>query len=191
MATQNNSTRNTVLVLMIVGAVAMRFVTYNVPVLSNFTPVGAVALFGGAYFTDKIKAYLVPLITLLISDMVINYLYAERLIIDYSATTWVYLSFAIMVFIGSRIKKPNVVNVSIASLLSVVIFWLLTDFPWLYGGSLYPHTLAGYGESLVAAIPFQKNMLLGDALFGLLLFGGFELAKKNFTELRSGRELAM
>jgi hypothetical protein len=191
MATQNNSTRNTVLVLMIVGAVAMRFVTYNVPVLSNFTPVGAVALFGGAYFTDKVKAYLVPLITLLISDMVINYLYAERLIIDYSATTWVYLSFAIMVFIGSRIKKPNVVNVSIASLLSVIIFWLLTDFPWLYGGGLYPHTLAGYGESLIAAIPFQKNMLLGDALFGLVLFGGFELAKKNFTELRSSRELAM
>ncbi|RYZ99203.1 MAG: hypothetical protein EOP47_17435, partial [Sphingobacteriaceae bacterium] len=174
MSKQNTNTRNTVLIVMIVGAVAMRLITYNVPVLSNFTPVGAVALFGGAYFTDKWKAYLIPLIALFLSDMVINYLYASRFIVDYSATAWVYLSFAIMVFIGSHIKKPNVVSVSIASLLSVIVFWLLTDLPWLYGGGLYPHTLSGYGQSLIAAIPFQRNMLIGDAVFGLLLFGGFE-----------------
>ncbi|WP_233496620.1 DUF6580 family putative transport protein [Mucilaginibacter hurinus] len=184
--------RNTVLILMILGAVAMRFLTYQLPLMSNFTPVGAVALFGGAYFTDKWKAYLVPLVTLFLSDMVINYMYAERNIIDYSATFWVYLSFAIMVFIGTQIKKPNFINVTAGSLLSVIIFWLLTDLPWLYGGELYPHTLAGYGQSLVAAIPFQKNMLFGDALFGLLLFGGFELAKTKFVSLRSRHEqLAM
>jgi hypothetical protein len=188
---QNNNTRNTVLVLMILGAVAMRFLTYQVPVLSNFTPVGAVAIFGGAYFTDKWKAYLVPLLTLLISDIVINQWYLARNIVDYSSTFWVYLSFAIMVFIGSRIKKPNVVNVAVASLISVVVFWLLTDLPWLYGGTLYPHTWVGYGQSLIAAIPFQRNMLLGDALFGLILFGSFEYAKTKFSSLRAQHEFAL
>ncbi|MEO6149854.1 MAG: DUF6580 family putative transport protein [Mucilaginibacter sp.] len=188
MSKQKINNRNTVLVLMILGAVAMRFVTYQLPFMSNFTPVGAVALFGGAYFTDKWKAYLVPLLALFISDQVINYLYSERNIIDYSATLWVYISFAVMVFIGTQIKKPNVVNVVAGSLLSVIVFWLLTDLPWLYGGGLYPHTLAGYGQSLVAAIPFQKNMILGDALFGLVLFGGFELAKTKFVSLRSRNE---
>jgi hypothetical protein len=62
--------------------------------------------------------------------------------------------------------------------------------PWLYG-NLYPHTLAGYGQSLVAAIPFEKNMLLGDAIFGLILFGGFELAKSKYTTLRTSREFAV
>ena len=176
--------RNTVLVLMILGAVAMRLITYQVPVLSNFTPVGAVALFGGAYFTDKWKAYLIPLSALLASDLIINRLYFERHIVDYSAMFWVYLSFAIMVYIGSWLKKPNVLNVAFASLLGVVVFWLLTDLPWLYGGTLYPNTLAGYGQSLVAAIPFQRNMLMGDAVFGLLLFGGFEYAKTHFESLR-------
>ena len=96
-----------------------------------------------------------------------------------------------MVFIGTRIKQVSFSSVSIASLLSVVVFWLLTDFPWLYGGGLYPHTLSGYLASLHAAIPFQKNMLLGDALFGLLLFGGFELAKSKYTALRTNNELAL
>jgi len=202
---QKLNTRNVVLILMILAAVAMRFVTYyasafityhgsalsNFAAISNFTPVGAVALFGGTYFTDKWKAYLVPLVSLFISDMVINYLYTSRLSIDYTATLWVYLSFAIMVFIGTRIKKVNFLSVGAASLLSVVIFWLLTDFPWLYGGNLYPHTLAGYGQSLVAAIPFQRNMLYGDVLFGLLLFGGFEIAKSKYSVLRTSPKLAV
>ena len=163
----------------------------NAIALSNFTPVGAVALFGGTYFTDKWKAYLVPLCTLFVSDMILNYLYSSRLIIDYSATIWVYLSFAIIVFIGTRIKKVNLLSVGAASVLSVVIFWLLTDFPWLYGGALYPHTLLGYEQSLIAAIPFQRNMLLGDVVFGLLLFGGFELAKSKFSVLRTNNKLAV
>lgn len=198
MTLQKINTRNTVLILMILGAVAMRFVTYKVTLLSNnaialsnFTPVGAVALFGGTYFTDKWKAYLVPLCTLFASDMVLNYLYSSRLIIDYTATVWVYLSFAIIVFIGTRIKKVNLLSVGAASVLSVVIFWLLTDFPWLYGGALYPHTLMGYEQSLIAAVPFQRNMLLGDVVFGLLLFGGFELAKSKFSVLRTNNKLAV
>jgi len=196
MESQKIKTRNTVLVLMILGAVAIRFVTYyaslgNLVAISNFTPVGAVALFGGTYFTDKWKAYLVPLGALFISDMVLNYLYSSRIIIDYSATFWVYLSFAIIVFIGTRIKKVNFLPVGAASVLSVVIFWLLTDFPWLYGGALYPHTLLGYEQSLIAAIPFQKNMLLGDVVFGLILFGGFELAKNKYSALRTNTTLAV
>lgn len=205
MESQKIKTRNTVLILMILGAVAIRFLTYylssfitystpslnNWVAISNFTPVGAVALFGGTYFTDKWKAYLVPLGALFISDMVLNYLYSSRITIDYTATFWVYLSFAIIVFIGTRIKKVNFLSVGAASVLSVVIFWLLTDFPWLYGGALYPHTLLGYEQSLVAAIPFQKNMLLGDVVFGLLLFGGFELAKNKYSVLRTNTNLAV
>ena len=205
MESQKIKTRNTVLILMILGAIAIRFITYylssfityntpslsNLVAISNFTPVGAVALFGGTYFTDKWKAYLVPLGALFISDLVLNYLYSSRITIDYTATFWVYLSFAIIVFIGTRIKKVNFLSVGAASLLSVVIFWLLTDFPWLYGGALYPHTLLGYEQSLVAAIPFQKNMLLGDVVFGLLLFGGFELAKSKFSVLRTNTNLAV
>jgi len=190
MSLKKINTRNIVLVLMILAAVAFRFVSYEYKFLSNFTPVGAIALFGGAYFTDKWKAYAVVLLALFLSDIAINYLYTSKLVFWYSGSSLVYLTFAIMVFIGSLIKKANVLNVALASLVSVVIHWLIIDMPWLYG-TLYPHTFAGYGQSLVAAIPFEKNMILGDALFCALLFGGFELAQSKYTILRSSKQLAV
>src|SRR3954471_23190984 len=101
MSLQKINTRNIVLILMIVAATAMRFVSYKFQFLSNFTPVGAIALFGGAYFTDKWKAYLVPLAALFISDIFINYLYTSKWVLFYSGTQWVYLCFAIMVLIGT------------------------------------------------------------------------------------------
>ena len=95
-----------------------------------------------------------------------------------------------MVFVGTLIKKVNVASVGIASLVSVAIHWLIIDLPWMYG-TLYPHTLAGYGQSLVAAIPFERNMVLGDIVFCAILFGGFELAKNKYTVLRSQKEIAI
>ena len=193
MTLQKTNTRNLVLILMILGAVAMRFVSYKFPyVLSNFTPVGAIALFGGAYFTDKWKAYVVVLVTLFASDVLINYLYTSHWFLWDAASYGVYIAFALIVFVGSLIKKANVANVGIASLAAVAIHWLVTDIPWENGaGALYPRTFAGYGASLVAAIPFERNMLLGDIVFCAILFGGFELAKSKYTFLRNQKELAV
>ena len=189
MTTQKINTRNTVLVLMIVAAAAFRLVSYAYPyVLSNFTPVGAIALFGGAYFTDKWKAYLVPLLTLFLSDIALNSLYSGHLEVWNNSSIMVYVCFAAIVFIGTLIKKVNVLNVFLASLVAVVLHWLLTDLPF---GNLYPHTFAGYGQSVIAAIPFEKNMLFGDLLFGLILFGGFEFAKNKYNVLRTKTELAV
>ncbi|MGZ3874182.1 MAG: DUF6580 family putative transport protein [Mucilaginibacter sp.] len=191
MSLQKINIRTIVIILMILAATAMRLLSYKYPyVLSNFTPVGAIALFGGAYFTDKWKAYVVVLLSLFFSDIVINYLYTSKWVLFYSGSIWLYLCFAIMVFVGSMIKKVNVVNVFLASVVSVAIHWLIMDLPWLYG-TLYPHTLKGYGMSLMAALPFEKNMILGDIVFGLVLFGGFELAKSKYTVLRSKKELAV
>jgi hypothetical protein len=191
MSIQKINTRTIVLILMIVAAAAMRLVSYKFPyILSNFTPVGAIALFGGAYFTDKWKAYLVVLVTLFTSDILINYLYTSKWVLWYGGSFWVYLTFAIMVFIGTLIKKVNIGCVGLASLASVCVHWLIIDMPWLYG-NLYTHDLAGYGKSLVAAVPFERNMVLGDIVFCAILFGGFELAKNKFTMLRSKKELAV
>ncbi len=190
MSLQKINTRTIVLILMIVAAAAMRLVSYKFPyILSNFTPVGAIALFGGAYFTDKWKAYAVVLLALFASDIMINYLYSSKWVLWYGGSFWVYLTFAIMVFIGSLIKKVTIGNVGIASLISVCIHWLIIDMPWLYG-TLYPHNLTGYGQSLVAAIPFERNMVLGDIVFCAILFGGFELAKSKYSILRSKIEVA-
>ncbi len=164
MTVQKTNTRTIILILMIVAAFAFRLLSFKFQVLSNFTPVGAIALFGGAYFADKWKAYAVVLLALFLSDIAINYLYTSKLVFWYSGSVWVYLIFAIMVFIGSLIKKVNFANVLLASVAGICVHWLIIDLPFLYG-TLYPHTLAGYGQSLFAAIPFERNMVLGDIVF--------------------------
>jgi hypothetical protein len=184
------NTRTIVLILMMLAISVGRLISYEFPSLSNFTPLGAIALFGGAYFTDKWKAYFVVLTTLFVSDIFINYLYTSKWVMWYSGSEWVYLPFLLMVFVGTFIKKTNVVNIAVASLVSVGIHWLISDLPWFYG-TRYPHTLAGYGQSLVAAILFERNMVLGDIVFCAVLFGGFELAKSKYSFLRSNKKLAV
>jgi len=182
--------RISILILMIVLAAATRMLNLgNIVGWANFTPVGAVALFGGSYFQDKWKAYLVVLLTLLLSDLAINYFKYNITGLDRSAVV-VYVSFAIMVFIGTYIKKVNVVNVGLASIGAVAIHWLLTDIPSA-NSVLYTHNLPGYIQSLGAAIPFELKMLSGHIFFCIILFGGFELAKRKYTVLQTKRELAV
>jgi len=191
MSLKKIQTRTVVLIALMLIVSLGRLVSYNFPyTLSNFTPLGAIALFGGAYFTDKWKAYLTVFCTLFLSDILINYLYTSKLVLWYSGAIWVYLPFLLMVFIGTFIKKVSVGNVALAALIAVLFHWLFTDLPFFYGAQ-YPHTLGGYALSLVAAIPFERNMLLGDLVFGAILFGGFELAKSKYTVLRTKNELAV
>ncbi len=187
---QNMTTRNTVLFLMVLGAIAMRFVSYSYPVLSNFTPVGAVALFAGTYFTDKWKAYLLPLAVLFLSNIGLNYLYMGKFVAGSWFDLVVFACFAFTVFIGSLIKKMNAFKVLAGSVVSALVFWLVTDLPWFYGNA-YSHDMNGYLASLNAALPFLRNMIQGDLVYGVLLYGGFELAKNRYTILQSRHELAM
>jgi len=191
MSLKNLNTRNWVLFLIIIATAATRFI----PLMGdakwfNFTPVGAIALFAGTHFKNRWKAYLVPLLTLFVSDIFINYNYTGEWELFYGGFVLIYACFAAMVFIGGLIKKVNVANVLLASLGGVLVHWLLTDIqPWL-GGTMYNKDITGYFQSLVAAVPFEKNLLLGNLIFGAVLYGGFELAKSKFTVLQANKELA-
>ncbi len=171
-----------IILISIVTTGATRLLSFYFPLLSNFTPMGAVAIFGGTYFADKWKAGLLSVITLFITDIFVNYLYMQKLIIWYgNSALWLYASLIIMVMIGSLIKKVSIANVLLASLASVAVHWLLTDIePWLQS-SYYDKGLMGYGESLLMAIPFERNMLLADVVFCGILFGGYEMYKAKYS----------
>ena len=68
------SPRNAVLLLIIVVIAALRLISFiDMGPLTYFTPLGAMALFGGAYFNGHVKPYLFPLLTLFISDVVLSF----------------------------------------------------------------------------------------------------------------------
>ena len=103
--------------------------TRLVPHPPNFAPITAMSLFAGAYFTRKQLAFIVPLLAMLISDLFLGF---------YTISIFVYLSFAVITFIGQQKNRvtPKLV------LLGSVLFFLISNFGvWLL---YYPKTCLLY-----------------------------------------------
>ncbi len=146
--------------------------------IPNFTPVAAIALFGGAYFTRKSLAFLIPLIALTISNLWIG-------MFDALTMSAVYFSFILTVGIGMLIsRKVSFMNVTLGAILSSILFFAITNFAvWMSGFCFYPMTLSGLVLCYEMAIPFFRNELLGTLVYSGVLFGAFELAKRRFPVL--------
>jgi hypothetical protein len=142
--------------------------------LWNFTAIGAMCLFGGAYFQRKWIAFLAPMAALLLSDVLLAVtLYGFRGI---NVISMSYLLFGLTTLLGMTLRgRVTFLNVAAAAVLASAGFFLISNFHvWLTGHN-YPQTAAGLGAAYIAAIPFAKNMLLGNLFYTAVLFGGYEL----------------
>jgi hypothetical protein len=160
----------------ILAAAALRLVPHP----PNFTPIGAMALFSGAYLGRRGAVALVaPLGALFLSDLVLGF---------YRGMPIVYFSVALVVIIGwLALRRVSPIRVGGAAIASSVLFFVLTNFgTWLSSG-FYPLTLAGLEACYVAAIPFFQNTVAGDLFYAAILFGGFALLERTVPALRSQR----
>ncbi|MFA6278429.1 MAG: DUF6580 family putative transport protein [Pedobacter sp.] len=169
--------------LLIIGLRVVAPLSPDFKVIANFSGIGAVALFGGAYFKGKLNAFLLPVLLLFASDLGL----VLTMGVDYGFYTgwyYTYIAFILMVLVAYVvIKKVNVQNVVIASLIGVFIHWIISDFGVWYGSTLYPQTLAGFWVCLDAAIPFERNFLYGTLGYAALMFGVFEALKAKYPVL--------
>ena len=160
----------------ILAAAALRLVPHP----PNFTPIGAMALFSGAYLGRRGAVALVaPLGALFLSDLVLGF---------YRGMPTVYFSVALIVIIGwLALQRVSPIRVGGAAIASSVLFFVLTNFGMWLSSGFYPRTLAGLEACYVAAIPFFQNTVAGDLFFTGLLFGGFALAERLVPALREPR----
>jgi len=180
------------LLLVIAGAASTRFITVagHTPLI-NLTPIGAMALFGGTYFSNKWKAVLLPLLTLIISDLVINTVfYHGKYGTMYQGWYLVYAVFVLMVFFGKWIiNKVNVKNILFATVVASISHWLITDFGvWLGGidvttGMPFTKDIFGLLKCYALAIPYLQTIFLATAFYSAIMFGAFELAQRKFPVL--------
>lgn len=156
----------------------------------NFTPLGAMALFGAAYFSRKSLAFIVPLLALYISDLLLNnWILAE--FFDgpvFTISPWTYGSFVLVILLGflllrGRVKPLRVVGAGVSASL---LFFLISNFGvWMEGG-MYPLNFGGLLLCYEAAIPFFWNTLAGDLFYCAVLFGGFAWAQSRYPALWIG-----
>ncbi|HTJ11110.1 MAG TPA: DUF6580 family putative transport protein [Dinghuibacter sp.] len=179
--------------LALVAALRVVFATSCLSPLADFSPIGAMALFGGACFTAAswrrgsnglhdvsgrraggwLAAFGWPLLTLWISDVFLNrFEFYGHWRLFYSGFYWVYGAFALMVVVGRLLlTRVTVTRVLLASVAAVLIHWFVTDFGTWLEGTMYPKTFAGYIECLVAAIPYERYQLTGNVIYSAILFG--------------------
>jgi hypothetical protein len=157
MSMQKNSARPLAVGLIVLGALIR--VTQH----WNFAPVGAMSLFAGARLRGW-KAYALPLVLMAITDPLLG---------GYSAATpLVYASFLVSVWIGTRLRNTeNPLAIGAGALAGSLQFFLITNFAWLTGSNMYPHTLQGMLDCYAAGIPFFGRTLASDLIYSGVLFG--------------------
>jgi hypothetical protein len=160
--------------------------------LSNFVPLAAIALCSAAYFPKKYK-FAVPLVTLFISDAVLNFRYGAPLLDPQILCR--YLALALVGWIGLLLQyRASVRTLLPASIVGSTIFYVITNaFSWLSDPG-YAKNLAGLIQALTVGLPqysatpswmFFRNSLLSDLVFTLLFIVCMSLGRS--TELSRAR----
>ena len=157
----------------ILAAAALRLVPHP----PNFTPIGAMALFSGAFLGRRGLAFVAPLGAMLLSDAIIGF---------HWGMLFVYSGVALIVLLGwLTLSRVTPLRVGGAAVASSVLFFVISNFgTWLLSG-MYPLNVSGLAACYVAAIPFFQNTLAGDLFYAGVLFGGFALLERTVPALRS------
>lgn len=154
----------------------------------NFSPVEAIALFGGAHLLSKRWALIVPLAGMMVSDLVLAAINGGLYASWFSGTgIWVvYLCIALTTVLGfglrGRVTGARVLGYSLGS---SVLFFLVTNFAAWLGDPMYAKTLGGLGQSYLAGVPFFQWTVLGTLTYAAILFGGFALLRNRVPALRA------
>jgi len=169
--------------LLVLSMVLMGGILRLLPHPWNFTPIGAMALFSGATFSRRWSAFLVPMLTMLVGDSLLELVTGQGF---HSGMPVVYGCFALTVCLGLwvRSRRSSAGSVAAAATGSATIFYVVTNF-WVWVGSaLYPKTLAGLMACYLAGIPYYGNNLAADWIYSALLFGTFVWVEQRFPIFR-------
>lgn len=160
---------------LIVGLIVLALVGRLIPHPDNFTPMLAVALFGGTMLPGRM-AYWIPLVAMFLSDLLMGNSIT-------STTPVIYGCFAAGAGLGRWLGQSRTwARMGLAVLAGSILFYVATNFAvWATPNGLYPHTYPhtfdGLTECYVMALPFFRNQIAGNFLWSATLFGLFDLVQ--------------
>jgi hypothetical protein len=155
----------------IIGLIVMALAGRMVPHPDNFTPVLAVALFGGATLSGGI-GYFIPFAAMFISDLLLGNSFDWMSLVVYGC-------FLVGAGLGQWLGRERTwTKTGFATISGSLLFYAVTNFAvWITPNGLYAHTLDGLIECYWMALPFFRNSLAGDLFWIAVLFGVFDLAR--------------
>lgn len=172
-----NTTKQNIVWITVISGIIMAALSRFLPHPPNFTPIAALALFSGACISNKRIAFIMPLAGMLLSDLIFELIkpgYGFHITMPY-----VYGSFMLIILLGMLNKNLAPGKLMATSLAGSVLFFAITNFgTWL---AYYPHTMAGFTQNYLLALPFFQNNIVGDLFFNLVLFGGMYFANSRIS----------
>ena len=134
----------------------------------NVTPLIGVALLGGALLPAR-WAVALPVVIAAASDLVLGW---------HTTLPFTWGAFALAAVIGAQLRHPSLVRVAVGAVAASTAFFVVSNVGvWLVGG-LYPATADGLGACFIAAVPFYRQMLVGDVICALALFSLAAVARQ-------------
>lgn len=152
----------------------------------GFAPQIAMAIFGGAVIKDKLLAFLLPLLSMFISDALYEILFRNgvgNIQGFYEGQLTNYILFSSMTVFGFMINKLRVKRIILAVLAAPTAYFLLSNFfIWLSNspeaGLQRPKTFSGLLMCYNDGLPFYPWSVVACIFFSALLFGGFYLLSR-------------
>jgi hypothetical protein len=148
-----------------------------VPHWPNFTPLGAMGLFGAACFSDRRMAWMIPFMALFLSDLVLNNMVYRAYFPTFTwfTSVWAYASLAVVMLMGQVWLRRGISAERVlgASLSGSLLFFLVSNFGVWASGGMYPPNFSGLLLCYAAGLPFFTNTVLGDLFFSGVMFGSY------------------
>ena len=160
--------------LLIFGIIAAAVLIRLLPHPYNFTPIGALALFGGRFIRNKLYAFGVPVLAMLLSDLVIGF---------HNTMVFVYGAFLLILGVGVFLRRySNYLSVVPAAFVSSLVFFIVSNLGVWFVGGLYTKSLEGLVQCFVAALPFYHWTLAGNFFYAGAFFGIYALAENSLKK---------
>ena len=139
----------------------------SIPHIPNMAPIGALALWSGAYLPKR-WGWMLPIAAMFLSDWAQGF-YSWKLMVV------VYGSFALYSFIGWSLRvRQDPLRFVTATIGASTAFFLVTNFAVWSFSNWYPHSTSGLLWAYTLGLPFFRNTLLGDLGYTVLLFGAYQ-----------------
>jgi hypothetical protein len=159
--------------------------------LSGFTAVIAVSLFSGVAIQNKKLAFLLPLLTLFISDVLLAAFHAMNLFPFpgfYGGQIINYILLLAVTLIGIGLRNYKTAGIIAAAFIGPTVFFLLSNFiVWKTGARSmgYNEDISGLWQSYSLGLPFYRNSLISTFIFlpafvaayNLVRYGKFALVR--------------
>ncbi|OJU52132.1 MAG: hypothetical protein BGN96_07485 [Bacteroidales bacterium 45-6] len=153
-----------------------------IPHPPNFSPIGAMSLFGAAYYAQRRWAFIIPIASMWTSDLILNNVvysqYFDHFVWLSPSSLCTYGAFVLIALVGFVfLRKISVTNVIGASLTASVVFFLVSNLGVWVSTEMYAKSWTGLIDCYAAGVPFFRYTLSGDLIYSGISFGVFELLK--------------